>query len=177
MRKKRSATHVGGAPLKKKASNFLYDFIRGNSMTTGEKIKKIRIFRGMTQKELGVALGFPEKGADNRIAQYETNYRVPKNELLDKIAQVLDVAPAALSVPDIDSPVELMHTLFSLEDRYGLEIYEHNGAAYLQINPLKNREAKQLNEILLAWKQVSDQLRSGEITRAEYDRWRYHYAR
>ena len=144
-------------------------------MTTGEKIKRIRIFRGMTQKELGVALGFPEKGADNRIAQYETNYRVPKTELLDKIAQVLDVAPAALSVPDIDSPVELMHTLFSLEDRYGLEIYEHNGVAYLQVNPLKNREAKQLNEILLAWKQVSDRLRRGEITRAEYDRWRYCY--
>ena len=32
----------------------------------------------MTQKELGLAVGFEEKGADNRIAQYETNYRVPK---------------------------------------------------------------------------------------------------
>ena len=41
-------------------------------MTVGEKIKKIRTFRGMTQKELGLAIGFEEKGADNRIAQYET---------------------------------------------------------------------------------------------------------
>ena len=54
-------------------------------MTVGDKIKKIRTFRGMTQKELGLAIGFEEKGADNRIAQYETNYRVPKRELLDKI--------------------------------------------------------------------------------------------
>ena len=54
-------------------------------MTVGDKIKKIRTFRGMTQKELGLAVGFEEKGADNRIAQYETNYRVPKRELLDKI--------------------------------------------------------------------------------------------
>ena len=45
----------------------------------------------MTQKELGLAIGFEEKGADNRIAQYETNYRVPKRELLDKIAQALRV--------------------------------------------------------------------------------------
>ena len=60
-------------------------------MTVGEKIKKIRTFRGMTQKELGLAIGFEEKGADNRIAQYETNYRVPKRELLDKIAQALRV--------------------------------------------------------------------------------------
>ena len=146
-------------------------------MTCGKKIKRIRIFRGMTQKELGVLAGLGEPNANIRIAQYECDARIPRANLLDKFAQTLDVAPAALSVPDIDSPVELMHTLFSLEDRYGLEIYEHNGAAYLQVNPLKNREAKQLNEILLAWKQVSDQLRRGEITRAEYDRWRYHYAR
>ena len=60
-------------------------------MTVGDKIKKIRTFRGMTQKELGLAVGFEEKGADNRIAQYETNYRVPKWELLDKIAEALRV--------------------------------------------------------------------------------------
>ena len=38
-------------------------------MTVGDKIKKIRTFRGMTQKELGLAIGFEEKGADNRIAR------------------------------------------------------------------------------------------------------------
>ena len=60
-------------------------------MTVGDKIKKIRTFRGMTQKELGLAIGLEEKGADNRIAQYETNYRVPKRDLLDKIAVALRV--------------------------------------------------------------------------------------
>ena len=62
-----------------------------NDMTVGDKIKKIRTFRGMTQKELGLAIGLEEKGADNRIAQYETNYRVPKRVLLDKMAAALRV--------------------------------------------------------------------------------------
>ena len=44
-------------------------------MTVGEKIKYIRTFRGMTQQQLGVAIGLSAKGADNRMAQYETNYR------------------------------------------------------------------------------------------------------
>ena len=66
-------------------------------MTVGDKIKKIRTFRGMTQKELGLAIGFEEKGADNRIAQYETNYRVPKRELLDKMAEA-DVVVLATPV-------------------------------------------------------------------------------
>ena len=52
-------------------------------MTVGEKIRVIRTFRGMTQKELGLSVGFDEKGADNRIAQYETDYRVPRKEMLD----------------------------------------------------------------------------------------------
>jgi len=47
-------------------------------MTLGERIRLIRTFRNMTQKELGVAIGFDEKGADNRIAKYETNFRLPK---------------------------------------------------------------------------------------------------
>ena len=43
-------------------------------MTVGEKIKKIRTFRGMTQKELGLAVGFEEKGAD-KICAYTINNR------------------------------------------------------------------------------------------------------
>ena len=40
---------------------------------------------------------------------------------------MLDVSPHALSVPDIDSYVGLMHTLFTLEDNYGLKISEMDG--------------------------------------------------
>ena len=60
-------------------------------MTIGDKIKKICNFRGMTPKELGLAISFDEKRADNRIPQYETNYRVPKTEILNKITEALRV--------------------------------------------------------------------------------------
>ena len=42
-------------------------------MTIGDKIKRIRTFRKMTQAELGAALGWGDKGA-NRLAQYETRF-------------------------------------------------------------------------------------------------------
>ena len=38
-------------------------------MSVGDRIKRARNFRGMTQKELGIAVGFDEKSADIRIAQ------------------------------------------------------------------------------------------------------------
>ena len=52
-------------------------------MQTGKKIRIIRQFRGITQKELAAAIGLGEN-AGNRITQYEIGYRVPKKDLLDK---------------------------------------------------------------------------------------------
>lgn len=85
-------------------------------MTLGDKIKRIRTFRGMTQKELGIAIGLDEKGADNRIAQYETNYRVPKKELLDKMAEVLRVNPYNFCGLPIGCAEDLLRTLFWLDE-------------------------------------------------------------
>ena len=96
-------------------------------MAIGERIHFFRLLRGMTQKYLGMALGFPEKSADVRLAQYESGTRSPKAELTKALAEVLDVSPLALSVPDIDSYVGLMHTLFTLEDLYGLRISSDAG--------------------------------------------------
>ena len=67
-------------------------------------------------------IGFPEKTADIRMAQYESGSRTPKAELTENLASALGVSPLALSVPDIDSYLGLMHTLFTLEDRYGLTV-------------------------------------------------------
>ena len=58
-------------------------------MTTGEKIKRIRLHRKMTQKELGDAVGLTA----NRIAQYEMGYRVPKAALLEKMAEAMNRSP------------------------------------------------------------------------------------
>ena len=42
-----------------------------NSSSIGGRIKKIREFRNLTQRELGVKCGFSESTADVRIGQYE----------------------------------------------------------------------------------------------------------
>ena len=99
-------------------------------MAIGERIHFFRILRGMTQKYLGTIVGFPERSADVRLAQYETGTRKPKAELTAALAQALDVSPHALDVPDIDSYIGLMHTLFTLEDLYGLTVSE-SGRRYL----------------------------------------------
>ena len=130
---------------------------------------------GMTQKYLGMALGFPEKSADVRLAQYETGSRTPKADLTAALAQVLDVSPHALSVPDIDSYVGLMHTLFTLEDNYGLKISETDGEVCLKVDVRKSKDAARLHEMLCSWQQAAAMLEAGEISKEDYDKWRYHY--
>ena len=144
-------------------------------MAIGERIHFFRSMRGMTQKYLGQLMGFPEKSADVRLAQYETGTRTPKAGLINSLANALDVSPLALSVPDIDSYLGLMHTLFTLEDRYGLHIDEADGEICLKVDVRKNKDAAQLHEMLCAWRQATAMLKAGEITQDEYDRWRYRY--
>ena len=144
-------------------------------MAIGERIHFFRLLRGMTQKYLGMSLGFPEKSADVRLAQYETGSRTPKADLTAALATVLDVSPHALSVPDIDSYVGLMHTLFTLEDNYGLKVTEQDGELALQVDWRKNKDAARLHEMLWTWREQTAKLEAGEISQEEYDSWRYHY--
>ena len=140
----------------------------------GERIRFFRIMRGMTQKHLGMLLGFPEKSADVRLAQYETGTRSPKADITASLASALDVSPQALAVPDIDSLIGLAHTLFTLEDIYGLKVRSEPGDVCLQVEP-NGRDSEELLAILKAWREQAAKLETGGITREDYDRWRYCY--
>ena len=83
-------------------------------------------------KELGMRSGFPEKSADARMAQYEAETRTPKAGLASALTHALDVSPLALTRSDIDSDLGLRHTLFVLEDTYGLRVEEVDGEVCLR---------------------------------------------
>lgn len=144
-------------------------------MAIGERIHFFRIMRGMTQKYLGMLVGFPERSADVRLAQYETGSRKPKAELTAALAQALDVAPQALDIPDIDSQIGLMHTLFALEDIYGLTVSKTDEEVCLKVSRDKGKAAEELLQMLTAWQEQAAKLSSEEISREDYDQWRYNY--
>ena len=144
-------------------------------MAIGQRIKFFRNLRGMTQRYLGVQVGFPESSADIRMAQYESEKRIPKEELSTKLANVLGVNPNAITIPNIDSYLGLIHTLFALEDIYDINIDKIDGQLCLKISPENRTENIELYEILNAWQEQAEKMRNGEITKEEYDNWRYTY--
>lgn len=147
------------------------------AMAIGERIRFFRNLRGMTQKYLGQVVGFPEKTADIRMAQYESGSRTPKTDLTNKLAEVFDISPQVLSVPDIDSYTGLMHTLFALEDLYGFKIDRLDGEICIRINRQNGSTFAKMTGLLKPWEEMAQKYRNGEISREEYDQWRYRYPR
>ena len=105
----------------------------------------------MTQKFLGISLGFDEKSADVRIAQYETRTRSPKENYINSLADTLGVSHQALTVPNIDSYEGLMHTLFALEDIYGFKISSIDDELCISLKKFDNPSYPSLFENFEAW--------------------------
>ena len=125
-------------------------------MAVGDRIKRARNLRGMTQKELGIAIGFEEKSADIRIAQYESNTRTPKEELLRKIAEV-----------------------FELDEHYpGTRLYEVTDTTdpdFPEKHMAVSFRYRLLDDFLKEWQLRKKQLREGEITKEEYLEWKLNW--
>lgn len=165
-------------------------------MTVGEKIKYIRTFRGMTQQQLGIAVGLSPKGADNRIAQYETNYRVPKKDMLMDMAKALNVNPINFVSPVSGSAEDIMQTFFWLDvdnpkalhffpmvpskKKYGTgkqikAQYDDNDdmPAVAPVGMWFNYNL--VNEFLKDWMECKEDLLTGKITNDEYLEWKLNW--
>ena len=75
-------------------------------ITFGRKLKHLRQKNHLTQKELGIAVGFPDSCADVRIAQYEGDVRTPKEDLMKLFASTLGVPVELFTVPVLSEPRE-----------------------------------------------------------------------
>lgn len=104
-------------------------------LNMGMRIRHFRILRGMTQKALGMAVGFPQDNADVRIAQYESGVKTLKQNLLCQMALALGVSPSALAVPRIKDSEELYSLLIALKDECGIVLspQSDNAAAIYEV--------------------------------------------
>lgn len=134
-------------------------------MKLGEKIRYFRRKAELTQKQLGIMLGFTESNADVRIAQYESGTRKPSFLVMKNMSDKLDVSMYALEAPEIDlrRQNETMHILFALEDA-GLIQFTDSGI-------LIDTKDKNFRKRLLQWRTVHSKIADKE----SYDEWRYRY--
>ena len=165
-------------------------------MTIGEKIKRIRRFRKMTQAQLGEAVGLGEN-AQNRIAHYERGTRVPQKKLLDDMARVLNVNRYTLYEATGEDNSELIQIMFWLEEsnpgifhlfqlhQFPVEEKHDDCAdgAYYRYNDTWPAtppvgmwfSGTNINSYLREWQQRMKERDAGEITKEEYFEWKLNW--
>ena len=139
-------------------------------MKIGERLKKFRTAKGLVQKQLGIMSGLSEPA----IRNYELGNRYPNAIQLEKIAGALGISPLAIAAPDFDSYVGLMHSLFQLEDLYGLKPRNIDGRIFLEFD-VEPTSAVLSN--VGYWNKELESLKNGAISQEEYDEWRYSFPR
>lgn len=141
-------------------------------MSTGQRIKAIREFRKLKQKELGMKLGFPENRAEVRMSQYENDKRNPKSDMVEKMAFYLNVNELAISEANVDNRLGAMHLLFIMEELYGLHPEIINDKLVLTI---KDAISSDIYEGLNTWFEHYQKYINNEISEEEYREFKYQY--
>lgn len=149
-------------------------------MTLGKKIRKYRILKSLTQKELGLAVGFSEATADSRIRKYESDIMKPKDSMRGKIVQALGVDLSAISDIDIATYEDVMRVLFLFEEAFGMDV-EIRGGKTMLVFDNNNRKIQPLLTSLKLWRmQKTVLLLSYESPAAdqkkEYEIWKAGFA-
>lgn len=135
-------------------------------MKIGEKIRKFRTEKGLSQRELAKMAGLSEPA----IRNYELGNRTPSDKQIGAIAGALDISPFAISNPDIESYIGVMHTLFALEEEYGATLVCEPGATYITFPA-----GSDLRSRLSDWGEVFSKSKDGSMTKEEYEEWKNTY--
>ena len=160
-------------------------------MTIGERIKKIRIFRGITQKELGQVIGIIE----NRVSQYEHDYRIPKKALSLEIASALHAKPENFCINVPDSVEDIMRIFLWLEETWPnairlfplvcnstgefktIDEQSHNSKNWSAGIPVGMCfEYEFINQSMREWMIRQQEYRVGQITEEEYFEWKINWS-
>lgn len=142
-------------------------------MSFGQRLKRIRNYRDLTMKQLGTKINIPERQADVRISQYESDHKTPRKDIIEKLANILDVNEFALDTPDLTTNYGAIFTMFEYYYTYGLHPVKIDGKIYLELdkNIADSSFIKDINE----WYDTYESFQSGDITKEQFIDWMLKY--
>lgn len=142
-------------------------------MSFGQRLKRIRNHRDLTMKQLGTKINIPERQADVRISQYESDHKTPRKDIIEKLANILDVNEFALDTPDLTTNYGAIFTMFEYYYTYGLHPVKIDGKIYLELdkNIADSSFIKDINE----WYNTYESFQSGDITKEQFIDWMLKY--
>lgn len=168
-------------------------------MSIGFRIRKIRNFRNITQKELGMKCGYHEDSADVSIRQYENGTKVPRADKLRIIAEALGISYSVFKPESVRH--EFIENLFWFEEEFGdIDLFSfgcinekpeddtqfnweyratynrYNEERWISNTPVGlNFNDPEMNELLNMWLHKKYELKQGLITKDQYFEWKINW--
>ena len=87
-------------------------------LTQGSRIAFIRSFRKLTQDDVSEKLGLARENKRRTIARYEMGNRIPKEDRLLEIVDILNVNIDAIREYNFKNPIDIIYILIWLEELY-----------------------------------------------------------
>lgn len=150
-------------------------------MESGKKIKMIREFRGMTQRELGELMGYPQNSAGIRIAQYESGKRGLKKETALMFSKLLGCSSSSFWDCEMGYIEKTFQSFLWLEEFNLLRIEQCHV-------PIKNEQSYamvfgvtaiafdgMMNGYMDEWGRKHRKYSCGEISKHEYFEWKINW--
>lgn len=139
-------------------------------MNIGERIKYVRKLRGMKQEELAGKIGLSaDENGRTRISQYENGKRTPKEDMLEKISEVLNVKSLYLSNKEHTSALDFVFTLFEYDNDNPITVKKENERYLLDLDNCI------FNDFFEEWMQKKTDLNNGKISKEQYIEWKLNY--
>ena len=142
-----------------------YNIKRGGKMISGDKLKELRLLRGLTQKELAVK----SELTDAAIRNYELGNRSPSMEQMGKIANALECDISALIDHNPVSIFEIFQIIFDYEELLNLRPLIEEGTQALMSQDVN------FNDFLVKWDEMRKKHYNEEITDDEFRDWKLSY--
>ncbi len=146
----------------------LYQNNKLQGLSVGLRIAFIRKLRGMTQMELGNAIGILGKKGRDVICRYERTARVPRDDILQNIANALDTDMSLIKKYDYKDPRDVYYLMMWVEEICPNYVFNKVGDMLPE-----NEVQKVLTENYTDWHRMRLKYIKGEITVEEYTKWKY----
>ena len=141
-----------------------------NDLSQGSRIAFVREFRYMTQENVSDKLGLTGECKRRSMARYERGDRVPKEERLQEIANILNVNVKCLKEYDFRNKEDMIYILLWME-----ELYPRMNIDLGLSESLPKESDIKLKRFFEEWNVMKEKRANLELSYDDYVEWKLQY--
>ena len=141
-----------------------------NDLSQGSRIAFVREFRYMTQENVSDKLGLTGECKRRSMARYERGDRVPKEERLQEIANILNVNVKCLKEYDFRNEEDMIYILLWME-----ELYPRMNIDLGLSESLPKESDIKLKRFFEEWNVMKEKRANLELSYDDYVEWKLQY--